>query len=58
MFNFSLPLIDRKANQCSAGYEGLNCGQCVFGYFGDACQEQGRQDQIGGQRYAEIRSEL
>lgn len=22
-----------KANQCSAGYEGLNCGLCVFGYF-------------------------
>ena len=28
-----------EANQCSTGYEGPNCGQCVFGYFNAAWNE-------------------
>ena len=27
-----------KGNQCNTGYEGPNCGGCVFGYFQDLCK--------------------
>jgi len=40
-----------NANQCSAGYEGLNCGLCVFGYFpdpnSDDCLQCGEEQQVG-----------